>query len=138
MTLAARLAGVLVLLAATFASWNLVVQGHRGLAVLVLAGTALACCLHVALRPSAPPEALRLRLGADGTLYLQTGNAPAAVATLGPGTRRLGPSVFLDLRVVTAGRRQRVRRWLTPLDVEGADLRRWTVVLPHCGGVACP
>ena len=102
-----------------------------------LAGTALACGLHVALRWSAPPEALRLRLGPDGALYLQAGNAPAAVATLGPGTRRLGPSVFLDLRVASAGRR-RVCRWLTPLDVTDADLRRWTVVLPHCGGVARP
>jgi hypothetical protein len=137
-TLAARLAGVLVLLAAAFAAGTLVVHGHHGLAMLVLAGTFLACGLHLARRRSARPEALRLRLGTDGALYLQAGNAPAAVATLGPGTRRLGPSVFLDLRVASAGGCRRVRCWLTPFDVAAADLRRWAVVLPHCGGVACP
>jgi hypothetical protein len=137
-TLAARLAGVLVPLAAAYAAWTMVLQGHVGLAMLVLAGTALGYGLHIVRRRSARPGTMWLRLGTDGALYLQAGDAPAAVATLGPGTRRLGPSVFLDLRVASAGGCRRVCRWLTPCDVAAADLRRWTVALPHCRGVACP
>jgi hypothetical protein len=137
-TLAARLAGVLVPLAAAYAAWTLVVQGHDGLAMLVLAGAALGSALHLARRRQAGPGTMRLRLDLDGALYLLAGDAPAALATLGPGTRRLGPSVFLDLRVASAGGCRRVCRWLTPFDVAAADLRRWIVVLPHCRGVACP
>ncbi len=135
-TLAARLAGVLVPLAAAYAAGALLVQGHDGPAVLVLAGAALECVLRLVRRRSARPGTMRLRLGPDGALYLLAGDAPAAVATIGPGTRRLGPSVFLDLRVATAGGCRRVCRWLTPFDVAAADLRRWTVILPHCGGMA--
>ncbi len=137
-TFAARLAGVLVPLAAAYAAWALVVQGHGGLAMLVLAGAALGCGLHLVRRRSVRHGAMWLRLGTDGALYLLAGDAPAAMATLGPGTRRLGPSVFLDLRVASAGGCRRVCRWLTPFDVAAADLRRWIVVLPHCRGVACP
>jgi len=137
-TFAARLAGVLVPLAAAYAAWALVVQGHGGLAMLVLGGAALGGGLHLIRRRSVRPGAMWLRLGTDGALYLLAGDAPALVATLGPGTRRLGPSVFLDLRVASAGGCRRVRRWLTPFDVAAADLRCWTVVLPHCRGVACP
>jgi hypothetical protein len=138
-TFAARLAGVLVPLAAAYAVWTLHVQGHDGLAMLVvLAGAALGCGRHLVLRRSARPGSMWLRLGSNGALYLLSGDAPAAVATLGPGTRRLGPTVFLDLRVASAGGCRRVCRWLTPFDVAAADLRRWFVVLPHCRGVACP
>jgi hypothetical protein len=137
-TLAARLADILVPLAAAYAAWTMVVQGHAGLAMLVLAGTAVGCGLHVVRRRSARPGPMLLRRGADGTLYLQTGDAPAAVATLGPGTRRLGPSVFLDLRVASAGSGRRVCRWLTPFDLTAATLRHWTVVLAHGRGPACP
>ena len=137
-TFAARLTGVLVPLAAAYAAWGLDVQGHGGLAILVLTGTALGIGLYFVGRRSVHPGVMRLRLGTDGTLSLQTGSAPAAVATLGPGTRRLGPSVFLDLRVASSGGCRRVCCWLTPFDVAAADLRRWIVVLPHCGGVACP
>jgi hypothetical protein len=137
-TLAARLAGVLVPLAAAYAALALAVQGHDGLAMLVLGGAALGCGLHLVRRRSVRQGSMRLRLGADGALYLLAGDAPVAMATLGPGTRRLGPSVFLDLRVASAGGCRRVCRWLTPFDVAAADLRRWIVVLPHCRGVACP
>jgi hypothetical protein len=137
-TLAERLARVLVPLAGAYASWTLFAQGHGIPAAVGLAVTALVFVLEARRGRSAGLERLRLSLGTDGVLSLQAGGSPAEVAALGPGSRRLGPSVFLDLRVASAGGSRRVCRWLTPLDVAAADLRRLTVALPLCGGVAGP
>jgi uncharacterized membrane protein YphA (DoxX/SURF4 family) len=137
-TIAARLTGILVLLAGSFVAWTLLAQGQDDLAALVAAATTLGYCLQLVRQRAARPGSMRLCLGADGALSLLAGNTLPAAATLGPGTRRLGPSVFLDLRVATAGGCRRVSLWLTPCDVATADLRRWMVVLPHCRSVACP
>jgi hypothetical protein len=137
-TLAERLARVLVLPAGAYAAWTLLAQGHGTAAALVLAGATLATVLDARRGLRAGLQRTRLRLGTDGVLHLQSGASPAATVILGPGTRRLGPSVFLDLRVASAGDRRRTCLWLTPFDVAAADLRRWTVALPLCGGVAGP
>jgi hypothetical protein len=123
-------------MAAAYAAWCLRAQGQDWLAALVLAGIALPSLLQAVGRRSVRPEPLRLRMGSDGVLTLRSGGADAAVARLGPGTRRLGPSVFLDLRVAAAGGGRRVGCWLTPFDVAATDLRRLLAALPLCGRVA--
>lgn len=137
-TLAERLARVLVPLAGAYASWTLLAQGHGIAAVLVMSGAIVAFVIDALADRRSGQQRGRLRLGADGVLHLQAGGSPEATAELGPGTRRLGPSVFLDLRVTSAGGRRRMFLWLTPFDVTAADLRRWTVALPLCGGVVGP
>jgi hypothetical protein len=137
-TLAERLARVLVPLAGAYASWTLLAQGHGIAAALVMSGATVAFVVDALADRRSGQQRGRLRLGADGVLHLQAGGSPEATAELGPGTRRLGPSVFLDLRVTSAGGRRRMFLWLTPFDVTAADLRRWTVALPLCGGVVGP
>jgi hypothetical protein len=80
---------------------------------------------------------LRLERCEDGTLQVRVGAGPAVPVAIGRGTRRVGPSVFLDLRFASGGRPAVYRRWLTPLDVPGVALRRWSVVLPRSGRAAC-
>jgi hypothetical protein len=137
-TLAERLARVLVLLAGAYASWTLLAQGHGNAAAVTLAGATLVLALDELRDRRSARQRRRLRLGTNGVLSLQAGSSPATTVVLGPATRRLGPSVFLDLRVTSAGGRRRTCLWLTPFDVAAADLRRWTVALPLCGGVAGP
>jgi hypothetical protein len=137
-TLAERLAGVLVPLAGAYASWTLLAQGHGVAAALVMAGATVAFVIDALADRRTGQQRSRLCLGADGVLHLRPGGSPEATAVLGPGTRRLGPSVFLDLRVTSAGGCRRMCLWLTPFDVAAADLRRWTVALPLCGGVVGP
>ena len=72
----------------------------------------------------------------EGTLRLSVGGRAATDVVLGPSTRVLGPSVFLDLRYALDGRRRRCLRWLLPCDVPSDVLRRWTVVLPSAACVA--
>ncbi|MGI9247102.1 MAG: hypothetical protein ACR2I8_10460 [Steroidobacteraceae bacterium] len=98
------------------------------LAALVLAGAQLLCG-----RRRRAGARLWLQRHEDGRLEVRAGPGPAVAATLGPGTRMVGPSVFLDLRYGGHG----YRRWLTPFDVPAADLRRWSVVLPSSGRAAC-
>ena len=62
---------------------------------------------------------------------------PPAVMTIGVGTRLVGPSVFLDLLAASIPAGKPLRTWLTPLDVPTQAIRRWSVVLPHSGRVAC-
>ena len=78
----------------------------------------------------------RLELCPDGSLQVCVHGGPVA-ATLGPRTRRLGPSVVLDLQFTLGGERSHYQSWLTPLDVPAHVLRRWTVVLPFSGRAAC-
>lgn len=71
----------------------------------------------------------------DGSLQVTVPGAAPVPATLGRRTRRLGPSVFLEVHFASGGRRRRYARWLTRFDVPRGALRRWTVVLPTCGRV---
>ena len=136
-TLAARVPAVLVPLAGAFGVAVALRLGFDAAAAVpaLLAGAALAMQARNWTRSGRAP-ALRLECGADGTLQLH-GAAPAPVrATLGPRTRRLGPSVFLDLRFAIGGRERRLGCWLTHFDVPAGVLRRWTVVLPARGHAA--
>jgi hypothetical protein len=81
-------------------------------------------CLRSLRRPGR-----RLLASRDGSLWLQTvGQAPCR-ATLGLGTRLIGPSVFLDLLAESNLADQRLRTWLTPFDLPTPVLRRCSVVL---------
>lgn len=73
---------------------------------------------------------------ADGRLQVRGAGPSPIAATLGPRTRLLGPSVFLDVHYAISGRVLRYRKWLTPWDLPAGALRRWAVVLPACGRVA--
>ena len=70
-----------------------------------------------------------LEYAPDGTLQLrEAGGIPPPVQP-GAKTRLLGPSVLVDLGSGVSGRENRIRVWLTPLDLPRADLRRLTIVL---------
>lgn len=135
-TLAERATFVLVPLAGACGAWVLWRHGHAvpwagvpaALAVGVLA-------MQARLWTRSSPR-LRLERRQDGALVLVGLGPVPLVAALGPRTRRLGPSVFLDLRFAICGREHRLSRWLTRFDVPGGTLRRWTVVLPSCGCAA--
>ena len=123
--------------------------GAHGAAVLAGEGAAIAaaivacvCVVVVASQVaswtrSRRRAALRLERRPDGSLRVQTAAGPGGPATLGPGTRRIGSTVFLDVCFAIDGRPARYRRWLTPFDLPRAVLRRWSVVLPSSGHVAC-
>ncbi|HET7203091.1 MAG TPA: hypothetical protein VFI92_06950 [Steroidobacteraceae bacterium] len=137
-TVADRVAAVLALLAGVFPGWILARHGLPGLAALALVvavGTA-AARIRIWKRSRLRP-ALRLELLPDGSLQVCGQGQNPRPATLGPRTRRLGPSVFLEVDFASGGRRARYGRWLTRFDVPEAALRRWTVVLPTCGRTAC-
>lgn len=137
-TVADRLAAALVLFAGVFGARVLAVHGQPALAALaaVLAlGTVAIQVRHWTLSRERPAVLLE-RLPGGALLASTAGEAPAR-ATLGHRTRRLGPSVFLEVDFAFGGRRTRYARWLTRFDVPAAALRRWTVVLPSCGRAAC-
>ena len=137
-TFADRLAATLTTVAGAYGAAVLARQDAVALAAVVALTGAVATAMQVVRwarsRRRAP---WRLERGADGLLHVRAGAAPAAPAVLGRGTRRLGPSVFLDVRFAFGGRTALYRRWLTPLDVPGDLLRRWSVVLPRSGRAAC-
>jgi hypothetical protein len=138
-TAADRVAGALVVLATGFLAWAGIRSGGSVTAavVLVVAGSSvLAIQVRRWVRSMRQP-ARRLMARADGYLWLHTaGRAPCRM-TIGVGTRLLGPSVFLDLHAASDPVGKPLRAWLTPLDVPTQAIRRWGVVLPHCGRVAC-
>ena len=137
-TVADGLAIALVPLAGTFAGWVLGRHEWEGLAVLapvVALGIAvIQVCFWTRSRRR---PSLWLELLPDGSLQVRRARQGPVPATLGRRTRRLGPSVFLELGFAFGGRRTRYGRWLTRFDVPAAVLRRWTVVLPTCGRAAC-
>jgi hypothetical protein len=137
-TVADRAAAGLATVAGLYGAAVLVGPGGWLVASGVACAGALATAMQVRhgfrLRRS---PALRLERCADGTLQVRAGGGPAVPVAIGRGTRRLGPSVYLDLRFALGGRRTAYRRWLTPLDVPGVVLRRWSVVLPRSGRAAC-
>jgi hypothetical protein len=137
-TVADRLAAALTTVAAGYAAALLAGRGQLALAGLVVLAGALATARQVIRwERSRRGPTLRLERDAGGALQVCAGAAPGVPATLGRGTRRVGSSVFLEVRFASGGRTTRYRRWLTPLDVPATLLRRWSVVLPRSGRAAC-
>jgi hypothetical protein len=133
-TVAERASVALVLLAGAFGAWVLGRHGHTAFAFVTLCtGSTLACVQMLLWTRSRLRPRRRLERAPDGALRVCVGGVFAVPATVAPGTRRLGASVYLDIHFVLDGRRARYGCWLTPYDVPGAELRRWTVVLPSSG-----
>jgi hypothetical protein len=135
---AAKAGGLLVMIATVFLAWTAVRAGAGAWVpgAVVLAGAGICACLRREWRRARGLPACRLEAWPDGSIWLrQAGAAPAAV-TNGRGTRLLGPSVFLDLRVAGCGRTGRLQCWLTPFDAPQHVIRQWSVALPRGGRVA--
>jgi hypothetical protein len=139
-TAAARAGGVLVALASAFVVWCCFrAEVHFGFptAAAFAGGLVLASLLN-GWRGAGRAPVRRLEARPDGSIWLrEAGNAEAFAVTVERGTRLLGPSVFLDLRVAYAQAPGRLHCWITPLDAPGRVMRQWSVVLPLCGRVAC-
>jgi hypothetical protein len=137
-TAADKACGLLVMLAAAFVAWT-GLRAEAGVSLVALAVVVGVLALVSVLRGwhrARRVAARTLEAHADGSIWLhQAGQGPVAV-TVGPGTRLLGPSVFLDLRVANAQSPGRVQCWISFLDAPRHVLRRWSVVLPRCGRVA--
>ena len=131
-------AGVLVSLATVLLAWAVVRSGGSVTACLLvlLAGSSIVAAQVRSWRRSARQPARRLVGCPDGSLWLHTAGQAPGRATVGFGTRLLGPSVFLDLVVDSNPAGERLRTWLTPFDVPSLAIRRWSVVLPRCGRAA--
>jgi hypothetical protein len=135
---AQKAGGLLVMLATAFAAWT----GFRaGVAVWIPGAVCLAGLVVVARfwghwRDARCAPARQLEARPDGSIWLhQAGVGPVALA-VGRGTRLLGPSVFLDLRVGGTERPGRVQCWITPFDVPEHVMRQWSVVLLCDGRLA--
>jgi hypothetical protein len=139
-TAAAQAGGVLVVLATAFVVWCCFrAEVHSGLpAAAAFAGSLVFARLLNGWRSARRAPVRRLEVRPDGSIWLrEAGNAEAFAVTVERGTRLLGPSVFLDLRVAYAQAPGRLHCWITPLDAPGRVMRQWSVVLPLCGRVAC-
>lgn len=137
MTFADRAGCALVVAAGVFAAAQWATVGRPGLAlVAVVAALALAACQVLSWTQSRSTPGAVLERDSSGSLRLSVGGRAAVDVVLGPSTRVLGASVFLDLHYAIDGRRQRCLRWLLPCDVPADVLRRWTVVLPSSACVA--
>jgi hypothetical protein len=136
-TLADRAGCVLVVAAGVFAATQWATVDRPGLALaIVVAALALAACQAMSWTQSRTAARTVLQHDSSGGLRLSVGGRAATDVVLGPSTRVLGPSVFLDLCYALDGRRRRCLRWLLPCDVPSDVLRRWTVVLPSAACVA--
>jgi hypothetical protein len=131
---------MLVVLAAAFVAWccyRAEVHLVFPAAAVVAGGLVLASLLHGWRRARRTPVR-RLETRPDGSVWLrENGTAEPLAVSVERGTRLLGPSVFLDLRVAYAQAPGRLQCWITPLDAPGDVMRQWSVVLPLCGRVAC-
>ena len=137
-TVADRAACLLTLAAGAFAAARCATAGQAWLALActVAALATVGSQVRGWTRSRSAPATV-LERDALGNLHLHVGRLPPVAVALGPSSRILGPSVFLDLHFVVAGRRWRHRRWLLQYDVPADVLRRWTVVLPRSGREAC-
>jgi hypothetical protein len=130
-------AGAIVALATAFLAWAIVRSGWSMTASLLLslAGSAIVAIRVRSWVRSTCQPARRLVACPDGSLWLHTVGQPPCRATLGPGTRLIGPSVFLDLLADSNRAGERLRSWLTPFDVPASAIRRCSVVLRRSGRV---
>lgn len=138
-TVADRGSAVLALAAGAFLAWEFARQGRIVAAVVACALAMVAAGWmrrHWQNASRSHLQSMLLRRLADGRLQVVVAGTAAVATTVGAGTRRLGPSVFLDLHFAIAGGRHRYRKWLTPLDVPADVLRHWIVVLPRGGRAA--
>jgi hypothetical protein len=131
---------MLVVLATAFTAWCCIrAEVHPGFtAAAVFAGALVVASLLSGWRRARRSPVRRLEARPDGSIWLrEDGAAEPCAVSVERGTRLLGPSVFLDLRVAYAQAPGRLRCWITPLDAPGRVMRQWSVVLPLCGRVAC-
>ena len=134
LTVADRSAGVMLVLATGFATWACARQGQAAGAVLACAVGGLLFAIQAASwarsrrRPPGRLEAL-----ADGSLWLHRAGLPPCRMAAAPGTRLIGPSVFLDLHATVPGAVAPLRCWITPLDAPRDTLRRLGVALAGAG-----
>jgi hypothetical protein len=136
-TTADRLAGCVLLGACALAVLCGATQHTAGLALAAASVALTAMQAALWTRSSRAPRPLHLECSVEGGLWLGLSDGSRAVATLGTGTRILGDTLYVDLRYsIDGGRPRRWRSWLTALDVDAHDLRRWTVVLPASGRAA--
>lgn len=137
-TVADRGAAVVVLLAGPFLALVAWRHGLQPWAFVSVTGAVVAFTIQVRswtrsrLRP-----ALQLEAAPAGTLRVRLAGGAPLPARLRPASRRIGPSVVLDVEYTVGPRRQRHRRWLTAWDVPADAVRRLTVVLPRSGRAAC-
>lgn len=127
--------GAMAALATVFVAWAVARSGGPLTAslLLLLAGSTVVAALARSWVRARCQPARWLVAGADGSLWLHAAGTAPCRATIGVGTRLIGPSVFLDLRVESSPTGERFGTWLTPLDVPSSTIRRWSVVLPRCG-----
>jgi hypothetical protein len=123
---------MLVVLATAFVAWSC----HRAdlhpglpLAVLSLGGLVLARLFGEWRRARRLPVR-RLEAQPDGSIWLHQAGGGPCVVTVERGTRLLGPSAFLDLRVACTQAPRRLQCWITPFDAPGHVMRQWSVLLP--------
>jgi hypothetical protein len=137
LTVADRAAGVMLVLATGFVTWACARQGEAAAAVFASAvGGLLFVIQAVSWARSRRSPADRIEALADGSLWLHTLKPAPCRMAAGPGTRLIGPSVFLDLYATTPGAAPLLRCWITPLDAPRDSLRRLGVVLAGSGRVA--
>jgi len=132
-------AGAMVALATAFLTAAVIRSGGSTTSslLLLLAGSSIVATQVRSWKRSRRQPARKLVACADGSLWLLRAGQVPCRATVGVGTRLIGPSVFLDMLVDSNPAGDRFRTWLTPLDVPTATIRRWSVVLPRSGRLAC-
>jgi len=134
LTAAERTARVVLALAVVFVAWACARQGQSAMAALASVGGGLLAVGQTVVRlRTRRGQVRRLEARADGSIWLHGFGRAACPMAAGPGTRLLGPSVFLDLRPVLPGSTARLRLWITPLDVPRDALRRLGIVLAGRG-----
>lgn len=128
-------AAAIVALATAFLALAVVRSGGSITAatLLLLAGGSIVATQARSWVRSSRRPARRLVACADGSLWLHAAGQAPCRATVGAGTRLIGPSVFLDLLAASNPAGKRYRAWLTPMDVPTQAIRRWSVVLPRSG-----
>lgn len=128
-------AGAIVALATAFLALAVVRSGGSITAatLLLLAGGSIVATQARSWVRSSRRPARRLVACADGSLWLHAAGQAPCRATVGGGTRLIGPSVFLDLLAASNPAGKRYRAWLTPMDVPTQAIRRWSVALPRSG-----
>jgi hypothetical protein len=131
---------VVVVLATAFVAWCCFrSEAHLGFpAAAIIFGCLVVASLLTSWRRAGRAPVRRLETRPDGSIWLREGGTAEPLAvTVERGTRLLGPSVFLDLRVAYAQAPGCLQSWITPLDAPRDVMRQWSVVLPLRGRVAC-